>query len=123
MNQATGQITSQATSGQDAPEAQPLGADDPFAVGAGVRVRLAWPPGHVRTPAYVRGRVGTVAAILGAHPNPEEVAFRRSGRPGSVLYRVRFRQEALWPDYPGLPADTLDVEIYHHWLEAAETAR
>ena len=104
-------------------EALPVGAADPFALGAIVRVRLAWPPGHIRTPAYIRGHVGTVAANLGAHANPEEIAFRRSGRPGSVLYRVRFRQDAVWPDYRGLPGDTLDVEIYHHWLEATGDAR
>ena len=63
-----------------------------------------------------------MAANLGAHPNPEEIAFRRSGRPGSVLYRVRFPQHAVWPDYRGPLADTLDVEIYHHWLETAEDA-
>ncbi len=103
--------------------AQAFGAADPFAVGAAVRVRLSWPPGHIRTPAYIRGHVGTVAANLGAHPNPEEIAFRRSGQPGSVLYRVRFRQDVVWPDYRGPASDTLDVEIYHHWLEAAGAAR
>ncbi len=98
------------------------GASDPFAVGASVRVRLAWPPGHVRAPAYIRGRIGTVAANLGPYPNPEEIAFRRSGLPGSLLYRVRFRQTDVWPDYRGATGDTLDVEIYHHWLEPAGDA-
>ncbi len=92
-------------------------ADHP--VGAPVSVRLAWPVGHVRTPAYVRGRRGVVVAKLGRHPNPEELAFRRDGLPGSVLYRVRFRQSDLWPGYRGPAGDTLDVELYHHWLEPA----
>lgn len=99
-----------------------VGAAAPFALGTPVRVRRAWPPGHVRTPAYIRGHVGTVVANLGAFPNPEELAFRRPGLPGSVLYRVRFRQDEVWSDYRGPAADTLDVEIYHHWLEPAAPA-
>ena len=91
--------------------------DGTFSTGTRVRVRDSWPPGHVRTPAYIRGHVGEVAETLGLYPNPEEVAFRRSGLPGSVLYRVRFRQCEVWPDYRGPEDDTLDVEIYHHWLE------
>ncbi len=90
-----------------------------FAINARVRVRAAWPPGHVRTPAYIRGHQGVIAAALGRYPNPEEIAFRRSGLPGSVLYRVRFRQRDIWPDYHGAESDTLDIEIYEHWLEAA----
>jgi nitrile hydratase len=34
------------------------------------------------------------------------------------LYRVRFLQRELWPDYAGHPADVLVAEIYQHWLEA-----
>ncbi len=92
-----------------------------FAVGDPVRVRAAWPPGHVRTPAYVRGRVGAVVAVLGRFPNPEELAFHRSGLPASMLYRVRFPQGELWPDYAGATADSVDVEVYEHWLEERDT--
>ena len=88
-----------------------------FARGERVRVRAAWPPGHIRTPAYGRGRAGAVVATLGPHPNPEELAFRRPGLPAPMLYRVRFAQPELWPDYAGPAGDTLDVEIYEHWLE------
>ncbi len=41
----------------------------------------------------------------------------------SRLYRVRFAQRELWPDYVGSAADTVDVEIYQHWLEPAEANR
>ena len=87
------------------------------AIGASVIVRNAWPPGHVRTPAYIRGRSGVIVERLGAYPNPEELAFRRSGLPAPELYRVRFRQSDVWADYIGQADDTLDLEIYHHWLE------
>ena len=95
---------------------------DEFSVGDRVHVRKAWAPGHVRTPAYVRGRIGVVAQDLGAYPNPEELAYRRPGTPAPVLYRVRFQQRDLWADYAGPAHDTLDVEIYRHWLESAEDA-
>jgi nitrile hydratase len=89
------------------------------APGERVAVRRAHPPGHVRTPAYVRGRHGVIERVCGRYPNPEELAYARSGLPRVPLYRVRFRQCELWPDYDGDPADTLDVEIYQHWLEPA----
>jgi nitrile hydratase len=84
-----------------------------------VQVRRAFPPGHVRTPFYIRGKVGVVERILGAYRNPEELAYGRTGQPAQPLYRVRFLQRDVWPDYAGPPDDTVDVEIYQHWLEPA----
>jgi nitrile hydratase len=84
-----------------------------------VRVRRAFPPGHVRTPFYIRGKVGFVERVLGVHRNPEELAYGRAGQPAEPLYRVRFLQTDVWPDYVGPPDDTVDVEIYQHWLEPA----
>jgi Nitrile hydratase beta subunit, C-terminal len=90
-----------------------------FRPGDKVRVRAAYPPGHVRTPFYIRGRSGFVERICGNYPNPEELAYARHGLPAQPLYRVRFLQRQVWPDYPGRADDTVDVEIYQHWLEAA----
>lgn len=90
-----------------------------FFPGARVRVRKARPPGHIRTPFYVRGKVGAVERICGAFPNPEELAYGRDGLPRRPLYRVRFPQRVIWPDYAGPDHDTVDIEIYEHWLEAA----
>ena len=89
-----------------------------FEIGDAVKVRSAFPPGHVRTPTYVRGRRGIVERLCGAFPNPEERAYARSGLPAQPLYRIRFRQEDLWPDYHGHTSDTVDVEIFEHWLYA-----
>jgi len=94
-----------------------------FKTGQRVRVRRAFPPGHVRIPWYVRGHVGTVERLCGAYPNPEELAYARSGLPAQPLYRIRFAQAELWPNYDGGRDDTLDVEIYQHWLEPAEGKR
>jgi nitrile hydratase len=91
-----------------------------FSPGAAVRVRDDWPeargPVHIRTPHYLRGKPGTVVRLLGAYPNPEDLAFARPAAP-TPLYHVAFPQDALWPD--GRAGDTLLVEIYEHWLEAA----
>ena len=64
-----------------------------------------------------------VERYCGAYPNPEERAYGRSGLPAQPLYRVRFRQADVWPEYRGSSADSLDVEIYQHWLEPAREAR
>jgi nitrile hydratase len=43
----------------------------------------------------------------------------RDGLPAQPLYRVKFRQQDVWPDYRGAAADVVEVEIYQHWLESA----
>jgi len=93
-----------------------------FRVGDRVKVRVAFPVGHVRTPHYIRGKQGVIERLCGVYPNPEERAYGRSGLPGQPLYRVRFLQTDVWSDYSGLRSDLLEVEIYQHWLEAVEQA-
>jgi nitrile hydratase len=90
-----------------------------FQPGDRVRVRRAHPPGHIRTPYYVRGKAGMVERICGAFANPEELAFGRDGLPKQPLYRVRFDQRELWPDYAGRAGDSVDVEVFEHWLKPA----
>lgn len=91
-----------------------------FQPGDRVRVRKAHPPGHVRTPFYIRGCKGVVECIAGKFADPEELAYGRDGLPQKVLYRVRFAQIDLWPDYEGAPTDSLVVDVYEHWLSPAE---
>jgi nitrile hydratase len=90
-----------------------------FRPGDAVRVRKAAPPGHIRTPFYIRGHAGVIERLCGAFPNPEELAQMRDGLPAQPLYRVRFRQKEVWPDYGGGVQDELEVEIFQHWLEKA----
>ncbi|HEY9537843.1 MAG TPA: SH3-like domain-containing protein [Kiloniellaceae bacterium] len=90
-----------------------------FAVGADVRVRAAFPPGHVRTPFFVRGKTGRVTQVLGPYRNPEALAYGRSGEPAQPLYRVVFETAALWDDYRGAPHDSTVVDLYENWLEQA----
>jgi len=91
-----------------------------FVLGERVHVRRAEPPGHIRTPWYIRGKNGVVERTCGDFGNPETLAYGGDGRPNQVLYRVRFMQTEVWPDYHGAESDTIDVEIYQHWLEPAE---
>ena len=96
------------------------GAEPRFAVGDRVRILDLGKPGHVRTPTYVRGRVGTVERFCGLFENPEERAYGREGRGRIPLYRIHFEQRALWPVYAGDAHDTLEIEIYQHWLAPEE---
>ena len=88
-----------------------------FAPGDTVRVRAGGADGHVRASAYIRGRRGVVERLCGAFPNPEELAHGRPGLPRQPLYRVRFLQRDVWQGYRGHPDDSLDVEIFQHWIE------
>lgn len=90
-----------------------------YATGDAVRIRVAYPIGHCRTPFYFRGVTGTVERYCGAFPNPETEAYRHSAPPVH-LYRIRALQTDTWDRYDGNPADTIDVEIYEHWLEPKE---
>jgi nitrile hydratase len=90
-----------------------------FKPGDRVVVRRAYPIGHVRTPYYIRGCVGEIERICGAFRNPEELAYARVDTPRVPLYRVRFAQNTVWPDYRGNLRDSVDIEIYQHWLEPA----
>lgn len=93
-----------------------------FWPGDQVRVLPICPPGHRRTPAYVRGAIGTVERVCGPFRNPEERAYGFSGDPRRWLYRVRFPMTEVWSDYEGPHQDVVDVEIYEHWLEPAPHA-
>lgn len=96
---------------------KPEAMEPRFRPGDRVAVRFADPPGHIRAPWYIRGKHGVIERLCGSYGNPEELAYNRPGTPRQPLYRVRFRQTDLWPDYRGLAQDSVEVEIYQHWLE------
>jgi hypothetical protein len=87
-----------------------------LAPGAAVRVKALFPPGHVRTPYFLRVQRGVVLERLGQFQDPEALAYGRRGALRS-LYRVRFEQSALWSDYAGAAGDALVADLYDHWLE------
>lgn len=88
-----------------------------YTIGDTVAVRRAFPPGHVRTPYFIRGRQGVIQEVVGKFANPEELAYGRDGQPALTLYRVQFRQTDVWPDYDGSAKDTALVDLYENWLE------
>jgi nitrile hydratase len=88
-----------------------------YAPGTRVRVRELEVRGHMRTPGYVKGKVGRVAHVHGAYRNPETLAYGGDGLPERPLYLVAFEQRELWG--AGAPRDTLYLDLYEHWLEPA----
>src|SRR5437764_13898349 len=92
-----------------------------FGTGDPVHVREVDAPGHIRTPHYIRGKTGVVERFVGFFRNPEELAYGRSGLPMRALYRVRFVQSQVWPDYHGAVGDTVDIDLYEHWLQPVKT--
>jgi hypothetical protein len=94
-----------------------------FEPGDRVRVVHSEKPGHVRTPAYLKGKAGWVESLIGAFPNPEDLAYGLSGLPERPLYTVGFRQTDLWDDYEGSAEDYLCADVYEHWLEHERGAK
>lgn len=84
-----------------------------------VRVATMAPPGHIRAPWYLRGKTGVVERPLGEFANPEKLAY---GLPAELrpLYRVRFTMAEVWGADAERPDDTLDAELFAHWLEPVE---
>ena len=92
-----------------------------FSPGDRVRVLAVEKAGHVRTPAYVRGKEGWVERVHGEFRNPEDLAYGRDGMPRQPLYMVGFRQADLWQErYTESAGDNLYVDLYEHWLEGLE---
>ena len=89
-----------------------------FQAGDRVRARFAEPPGHIRTPHYIRGKTGVIERYYGDFPNPEELAYGKDGLPRRPLYLVGFDQGDVWQAYPAA-GDRLYVDVYEHWLEPA----
>lgn len=82
-----------------------------------VRVSSRVHAGHNRTPAYLKGRTGTIERVHGSFKNPETLAYGQDGVPVRPLYSVVFAQQDLWPGYHGRSDDRLSVDLYEHWLE------
>ena len=89
---------------------------------AGQRVRVATRrhEGHHRTPAYVKGKIGSIERAHASFTNPETRAYGEDGLPKQPLYLVGFAQLDVWPDYGGRARDRIYVDVFEHWLEEAE---
>ena len=88
-----------------------------FATGDRVRTRNLNPPTHTRLPRYVRGKVGTVVLVHGAHVFPD-VNAHGGGEDPQWLYTVRFAGRDLWgPDSD--PTVSVSFDAFEPYLEAA----
>ena len=90
-----------------------------FKPGDRIRVRMDDPPGHIRTPYYIRGKVGWVERVYGEFLNPESLGHSGDGLPKKELYLVGFYQNKVWESYGASSQDRVYVDIYEHWLEPA----
>jgi nitrile hydratase len=90
-----------------------------FNIGDLVRVGDALPPGHIRTPMFLRGCKGTIIKHFGSFPNPERLAYGLNGLPKINLYQVLFDMDEAWNgDGDYAVGDTITADIYETWLEA-----
>ncbi len=99
------------------PSARPATSPQQFQVGARVRARNMHPTGHTRLPRYVRGHVGTITHVHGAHVLPDAHAAGRGESP-QWLYTVRFTAPELWGEAAD-PTGSVSVDAWESYLVPA----
>jgi len=87
-----------------------------FAKGDRVRVKEDFIPGHIRMPAYIRGKTGVVVAESPAYPFPDAHAHGVHAD-DEPTYDVAFRAEDLWPR--GADPALVHVGVFQSYLERA----
>ena len=88
-----------------------------FAVGDPVRAKSFSPPTHTRLPRYVRGHIGVVERIHGAHVFPDSNAHGGGEHP-QWLYTVTFEGRELWGD-DAEPSLKISIDAFEPYLEPA----
>jgi hypothetical protein len=87
------------------------GVEHRFRAGEQVRVRIDSPGGNPRTPDYLKGKVGVIAALQGVIENPFD---HRDTYP--YLYTVAFAVTEL---FGGASTDKVFADVHEEWLEPA----
>ena len=87
------------------------------AIGDKVRMKTINPPTHTRLPRYVRGRVGTIELLHGAHVFPDTNSLGQGEDP-QWLYTVRFDGTELWGAEAD-PTTKVSVDAWESYLEPA----
>jgi len=93
-------------------EREPAG-EPRFTVGDRVRARNTHPSTHTRLPRYVRGHVGTIERVHGAHVYPDVHAVTGEEDP-QWLYTVRFTARELWGSEENA---SITVDAWEPYLE------
>ena len=101
-----------------APTARAGAAAPRFAIGDAVRMRAHAVPHHARLPAYVRGRVGIVEAMHGAHVFADGHAQGLGEQP-CCLYTVVFSGQELWGEADSTQGLVVSVDAWEPYLEPA----
>ena len=90
-----------------------LGEEPSFRPGDHIRILSRSPPGRYRMPSYLRGKRGTVEAVIEpAAVGNEEEGYGRNAGSRLHYYRVAIPMTEIWPDYVGSPRDGLRIEIF-----------
>jgi nitrile hydratase len=94
------------------------GEEPAFKVGEAIKVQMRAPIGHYRVPLCIRGKQGSIEAVI--RPvgiDNEEEGFGRNAGMKAHYYRIAIPLKELWPDYTGSPKDGLRIEVFETWLE------
>jgi nitrile hydratase subunit beta len=87
-----------------------------FRSGDRVRVKEDFVAGHVRMPAYIRGKTGVVVSESPPYPFPDAHAHGVAAT-DEPTYDVRFRAEDLWTN--GADSALVHVGVFQSYLEPA----
>jgi nitrile hydratase beta subunit len=88
-----------------------------FKPGDRVRAKNMHPKHHTRLPRYVRGHVGVVELVHGAHVFPDTVTTGQGENP-QWLYTVVFNSRDLWGEDAD-PTVKISVDAFEPYLEPA----
>src|SRR6266566_1385749 len=93
-------------------------APQSFAIGETVRVKNESVSGHVRAPAYIRGKTGTIVHVSTPTPFPDAAGHNTQAEI-EPTYDVRFRARDLWPDTSDEALN--HVAVFQSYLEKVES--
>jgi nitrile hydratase len=96
-----------------APGRSNVAARERLAIGDRVVVRNDHVPGHVRMPAYIRGKRGVVVGVSPAYPFPDAHAHGVASV-DEPTYDVRFASAELWPN--GADDAYVHVGVFESYL-------
>ena len=86
--------------------------------GADRRPRRAAPP--PRAGLRQGPHPAPLCTIAPNRANPSSWAMAARDPRRHPVYRVRLRQPDLWTDFDGVADDSIEIEIFEHWLHDAE---
>jgi nitrile hydratase subunit beta len=95
-----------------------FGEEPIFRPGDRIRIADRSPIGHYRVPTYLRGKQGSIEAVI--EPtlvDNEEEGYGRNAGSRRHYYRIAVPMTDLWPDYAGSARDGLRIEVFESWLE------